>query len=139
MTSEDYYCTPVQLNILKWIARITGTLEAVLLFYIAMTEFMEEVRGGSPSPLITMINGQYFLVIMLTIIFAGLIMAWWKEWLGGGITLAAYIVLFIGWSDFHGNFIAGMIIASLPAILYVMYGWIDRALRRREEEDSDRE
>jgi hypothetical protein len=32
-------------------------------------------------------------------------------------------VLFIGWSDFHVNFILGMTLASLPSILYFSY-WL---------------
>ena len=123
MTSEEYENILYNHRILRWSARILGTIEVVLLFYLTFNEFREEINSNSPSPLLTLINGQYFLAVTLTIAFIGLIIAYWKEGLGGGISLASFIVLFIGWSDFHVNFILGMVLASLPAILYFTY-WL---------------
>ena len=123
MTSEQYEDILYNHRILRWSARILGTIEVVLLFYLAFNEFREEINSNSPSPLLTLINGQYFLAVTLTIAFIGLIIAYWKEGLGGGISLASFIVLFIGWSDFHVNFILGMTLFSLPSILYFSY-WL---------------
>jgi hypothetical protein len=123
MTSEEYEDILYNHRILRWSARILGTIEVVLLFYLTFNEFREEINSNSPSPLLTLINGQYFLAVTLTIAFIGLIIAYWKEGLGGGIFLASFIVLFIGWSDFHVSFILGMVLASLPAILYFTY-WL---------------
>ncbi|MEI8006820.1 MAG: hypothetical protein WCI48_11485 [Bacteroidota bacterium] len=123
MTSEEYEDILYDHRILRWSARILGTIEVVFLFYLAFTEFREEINNNSPSPLLTMINGQYFLTVALTIAFTGLIIAYWKEGLGGGISLASFSVLFIGWADFHVGFILGMVLASLPAILYFTY-WL---------------
>jgi len=121
MTPEKYEDILYNHRILLWSARILGTIEVALLFYLTFNEFREEINNHSPSPLLTLINGQYFLAVTLTIAFIGLIIANWKEGLGGGISLASFIVLFIGWSDFHVNFILGMVLASLPAILYFTY------------------
>ena len=123
MTSEEYEEILYNHRILRWSARILGTIEVILLFYLAFSEFREELANHNPSPLLTLIKGQYFLAITLTIVFFGLILAWWKEGLGGGISLASFIVLFIGWSDFHVNFILGMGLISLPSVLYVAY-WL---------------
>ncbi len=122
MTSEKYEDILWEHRNLRWSARILGTIEVVFLFYLAFTEFWEEISNHSASPIITMISGQYFLAVTLTIVFFGLIIAYWKGGLGGGISLASYIVLFIGWADFHVNFILGMVLASLPSILYFTYG-----------------
>jgi hypothetical protein len=108
---------------LRLSARILGTIEVVFMFYIAFTEFREEIANQSTSPVMTLINGQYFLTVTLTIALIGLLLAYWKEGLGGGIALAAFTVFFIGWSDFHLNFIFFMILVSLPAILYFAY-WL---------------
>jgi hypothetical protein len=123
MTSEKYEDILYGHRVLRWSARILGTIEAALLLYLTFNEFREEIANHSPSPLLTLINGQYFLAVTLTIAFTGLIIAYWKEGLGGGISLASYIVLFIGWSDFHVNFILGMTLVSLPSILYFYY-WL---------------
>ena len=120
-TSDDYEEILYNHRTLKWSARILGTLEAACLLYMALTEFVEEVKNHSVLPLTTLIKGQYFLAVTLTVAFIGLIIAYWKEGLGGGISLIGYIVLFIGWQDFHLSFIIGMGVASLPSVLYVAY------------------
>ncbi len=123
MDSETYEDILYDHRILRWSARILGTIEVVLLFYMTFVEFKEEINNHSASPLLTMINGQYFLAVTLTLAFIGLIIAYWEEGLGGGITLISLIVLFIGWNDFHISFILGMGVISIPSILYVAY-WL---------------
>ncbi len=123
MDSEIYEDILYDNRILRWSARILGTIEVVLLFYMTFVEFKEEINNHSASPLLTLINGQYFLAVTLTLAFIGLIIAYWKEGLGGGITLISLIVLFIGWNDFHIGFILGMGVISIPSILYVAY-WL---------------
>jgi hypothetical protein len=137
MTSEEYKDILYNHRILRWSTRILGTIEVVLLFYLTFIEFKEEIKNHSPSPLFTLINGQYFLAVTLTIAFIGLIIAYWKEGLGGGITLVSFIVLFIGWSDFHVNFILGMGLISLPSILYVAY-WLSifLALKKAQRDQA---
>jgi hypothetical protein len=131
MTSEEYEDILYKHSNLRWTARILGTIEAVFLFYLGFSEFREEIVNQSSSPLVTMINGQYFLTVTLTIVFIGLIIAYWKEGLGGGISLASYIVLFIGCSDFHVNFIIGLTLYSLPSILYFTH-WLKVYLDRKK-------
>ena len=102
---------------IPWIARIYGALLVALFLYITVNEFVEEIRNHSPNPVITLISGQYFLAITLMVAFAGLVLAYWKEGWGGGVSLAALITLFIGWQDFHPGFIVSMFLASIPSIL----------------------
>ncbi len=124
MASEEYEKRPYQFSGLLWIARILGTIMAAILFYLAFSEFLEEIRGNSPAPLETLINGQYFMVITMTLIFVGLVLAYWKEGLGGGIALISFLVFFIVWADFHVGFILAMSLFTLPSILYVVYWWL---------------
>jgi hypothetical protein len=139
MTSEEYEDILYNHRTLRWSARILGTIEVALLFYLAFTEFKEEINNHNPTPLLTLINGQYFLAVTLTVAFIGLLVAYWKEGLGGGIALASFIVLFIGWSDFHLNFILGMVVAALPSILYFTY-WLTVYLDiRKAERDQPNE
>ncbi len=121
MKPEDYEKRPWHLRGWLWTARILGTLVAALLLYLGISEFLEEVRGDSPSPLVTLINGQYFLFFCLVFAFVGLVLAWWKEWLGGAIAFLAVVVLFIGWQDFHVGLILGMFFFALPGALYLVY------------------
>ena len=132
MKPEDYEKRPWHLRGWLWTARILGTLIAALLFYMGYTEFMEEVRGNSPSPLVTMIDGHYDLFFILLSAFIGLILAWWKEWLGGAIAFLSVVVLFIGWQDFHVSFILGMTLFALPGALYLVYWWLVYRFHREQ-------
>ena len=134
MDPEKYEDILYDNRILRWSARILGTIELALMFKMAFTEFREEIKNQSVSPLVALINGQYFLAVTLTLAFIGLIIAYWKEGLGGGITLISLIVLFMGWNDFHIGFILGMGVISIPSIFYVAY-WLRvyRALKKAEK------
>jgi hypothetical protein len=123
MTPDEYEDILYDHNILRWSARILGTLEAGFLVSLAYDQLVKVLINQGTSALISLIGGYCFLVIILTIAFLGLIIAYWKEGLGGGTSLACFIVLFIGMSDFHLSFILGMAAAALPGILYFTY-WL---------------
>jgi hypothetical protein len=125
MTSKKNKDLPAEFKTVQWIARIYGALLVVLCLYITITEFIEEIENHSPNPVATLISGQYFLAITLTVAFAGLVLAYWKEGWGGGISLVTLIILFIGWQDFHPGFIVAMFLASIPSILYLIYWWLE--------------
>ena len=133
MNPEDYEKRPYHLRGWLWTARILGSLLAAFLLYIGVQEFLEEIWNDSPSPLVTMINGQYFLFFCLVFAFIGLVLAWWKEGLGGAIAFISIVVLFIGWRDFHVNFILGMMFFALPAVLYMVYGWLVFRFHREQK------
>ena len=122
MNSEEYEDILYNNRFLLRSARILGTTELLFFLYLSISEFREEINNNSTSPLLTMIKGKYFLAVTLIIAFIGLIIAYRKESLGGGISLGSLMVLFIGWSDFHLNFILGMGLISLPSLLYLIYG-----------------
>ena len=134
MDSAEYDDILYRYSSLRLLARIFGTIEAALLFYIGFNEFREEIANKSAAPLVTMINGHYFLFVLLTLLFIGLLLAWWKEGLGGGIALACFIVLFIGVPDFSVSFVLFMLLAIVPSALYFMY-WllIYRSVRKAKE------
>jgi len=135
MTSEDYEDILYDNRILRWSARILGTIEVVFLFSLAYDQLIKGIIDKGLSAFIPLIGGQYLLAITLTIDFIGLVIAYWKEGLGGSISLASLIVLFIGWSDFHIIFILGMGMISVPSILYLVYRLrIYLALKKAEQD-----
>ncbi len=114
MDSDTYEDILYDHRILCWSARIFGTIEVVLFIYMTFVEFKEEINNHNASPLLTLINGQYFLAVTLTLAFIGLIIAYWKEGLGGGITLISLIVLFT-LSDFTSFYLRHGVI-SIPSL-----------------------
>ncbi len=121
MDPEVYEDILYENRILRWSARILGTVEAGFFIYLAYDQMIKGLINQGLSAFNAQVGGQYFLAISLTVTFIGLVIAYWKEGLGGGIALASLIVLFIGWWDFHLNFILGMGLTSLPSVLYVAY------------------
>jgi hypothetical protein len=121
MDSEKYEEILYDRRIIQWTARILGALEIAFLLYLAYDQLIIGIIDRGLSAFIPLIGGQYLLAATLTGGFIGLVIAYWKEGLGGGISLASLIVLFIGWSDFHVSFILGMGLISIPSVLYVAY------------------
>ena len=133
---EDYEKRPWHLRGYLWTARILGTLVAAFLLYIGVQEFLEEIWNDSPSPLTTLINGQYLLFFCLLFAFIGLVLAWWKEGLGGAIAFLSVVVLFIGWHDFHVSFILGMTFFALPGALYLLFWWLTFRFHRAQRSEE---
>lgn len=133
MTSEEYEDILFDHRFLRWSARILGTLEAAFLLMLAYDQLLKVLLNQGLSAFISLIHGYLFLTITLTIAFAGLIIAYWKEGPGGGLTLASFIVLNIRWADFHVSTILYMSVVFLPSVLYVTY-WLRVYLAVRKAE-----
>ncbi len=111
------------LNQIRWVARITGTLMAVFILVFVSFSIAGEVKE-------TGIN--YSMVQIMTFIFwgiamLGLLLALWKEGLGGIISLSCLAMMFIS-----GLFIPEankeamlwiVLILAVPGILYTYYWW----------------
>jgi uncharacterized membrane protein len=70
-------------NIIRWLARIIG----ILLLVFCLTFFIGEYDPQDP------LDTYYILVFaVLGIGLAALILAWWKEGLGGIISFVSFIV-----------------------------------------------
>jgi len=110
-----------ELNRIRWIARITGTLLAVSILIFASFSIAGEVKAS---------GFDYSLAQILTFIFwgiamLGLLLALWREGLGGIISLAGLALMFIsGLFEPEANKVAMLwvvIILAVPGILYTYY------------------
>ena len=77
---------------IRWTARIFETIIIAVVLYLVIGEYIEELNPGvSPIAalvsLVSSIDGMLLGWILCRIAMAGLILAWWKEGLGGGISL----------------------------------------------------
>ena len=117
-------------NIIRWSARITGTLLVilVLIFFVISTFF---ISNKEPTG-----HETYIIIswVVLGIGFAALIMAWWKEGLGGLISLISLIVfnLLAIFNPIEGSgygFI--LLIILVPSILYLLYWLMKRNMLKK--------
>jgi len=113
-------------NWLRWIARIAGTLMVLFTLFMFIGELLEsQKRHGGPTlssftPLILIIFALWGIAL------AGLLLAIWKEGLGGIISLLSFILMYIlnlfnKEVSMRGNAIAIFLFFCIPSILYLVY------------------
>lgn len=115
----------------RWTARILGGLLVVFFFYLLAGEYREELANPSASAvsafvsLVKSAGGMLFAWIACIIAMAGLILAFWKEGLGGGISLLAFILVYLKLegSEFHLFTFISLLLASIPSVLYLIFWW----------------
>lgn len=100
-----------------WTARIYGLVIIGLLLYVAISEYIEK-----PSEeYFTSIKEHLNIFVPVIIAFVGLVIAYWKEGLGGGISLISIIWFFFDLQ--HLNSFIFMAVFSVPSVLYLIYWW----------------
>ena len=115
--------------VLRWTARIYGMLILASVLYIAIPEYIEDLRNaGSLSAFLSAMSSELkkYPQIYLPWVTgcAGYILALWKEGLGGGISLISFIIsLFAMGFPRQPNVFALFVIVSIPSILYLIYWW----------------
>lgn len=113
-----------------WTARAIGTFIIAIVLYIVIQEYLEELNHGvSPftalSKLTASADQMLFEWILTASAIIGLIIAYWKEGLGGTISLVSFLWLFYRLSsdEFNGFIAAAVVIISIPCVLYIIYWW----------------
>ena len=77
-------------NWLRWIARITGILIVAFTLFFFIGEVFEGQQRHDGSALASYTPLILIIFVIWGIALAGLILALWKEGLGGGISLVSY-------------------------------------------------
>jgi uncharacterized membrane protein len=119
----------VFVNIIRWAARIIGAL----LIIFCLTFFIGS-RADSQNPLET-----YNIVAfsILGIGLAALILAWWKEGLGGIISFLSFIVwnLLAAFSPVEGAGYGFILLFPLvPSVLHLLAWWLKRNMLKKESQ-----
>jgi hypothetical protein len=113
------------LKTLRMAARVIGAIWIVICLFAFISFFLEGTpKNADTAPKPPDILG-IATIICFIIGFCGLIIAWWREGIGGFLSLFGFIltgVLF----KLNPNFIFSyifFIILLLPSVLYLMYWW----------------
>jgi hypothetical protein len=116
--------TTKTISIIRWTARIIGTLLVLFSIIIGVGEMLESYNKDGTSPF----DNFDILIIITSVILivglAGLILAIWKEGKGGIISLFSFIVLiFLVGINPEANFTYGLFIYLIPSVLYIYCWW----------------
>ena len=112
-------------SIIRWTARIIGTLMVIFTLLIGIGELLEEHSGPNP--------GLNTFTIILFIGWgaglAGLILALWKEGLGGIVSLIFFIIFNVLAAinpTPDSRYPLGLLLFMFPSILYLVYWWLEK-------------
>jgi uncharacterized membrane protein len=112
-------------NGMRWTARILGTLMVAFVLLFAIGTIIEGSRKQGP--------GLDVYTIIVFIVWgtglAGLILAWWKEGLGGIISSVCFIVFNIlaAVSPVPGSsYSFVLLLFMIPSILFLSCWWMER-------------
>lgn len=105
------------LTIIRWTARLTSILFTGVLLLMFLGEGFDPARV-TPHEWISLFFFPFGFVV-------GMIVAWWREGLGGAIAvISLFAVLFVGdFSSAGGGF---MLICGSPGFLFLLYWFLSR-------------
>jgi hypothetical protein len=112
-------------NWLRWIARILGSLIVIFTLFMFIGEFIEGQQKHAGLILSTYTPIIWTIFVIWGIALAGLVLALWKEGLGGSISLISFILVYIlnlfnKEASMRGSAITIFLIFSIPSILYMV-------------------
>ncbi len=119
--------TTKTISIIRWTARIVGTLLVLFTILIGVGEMLESYNRDGVSPF-----DKFDILMIITFVFfivglAGLILALWKEGKGGIISLFSFIIfIFLLGINPKSNFIYGLFIYLIPSVLYIYCWWLTK-------------
>jgi len=125
-------------NGLRWTARISGTLLVAFTLFFVIADFIDGMNRNNGAPLASFSTLIIIIFIIGGIALAGLILALWKEGMGGVISLGSFILIYIlnlfnTEASVRGGALPIFLIFSVPSILYLRYWKLTRDIFRHKE------
>lgn len=124
----------MNLETIKGIARGTARFGTVM-FVLLILAFI--VMEGLPKPTTSEPMREYFAFFILILTVCGMVVAWFKEIVGGIITVGCILIAFlIDFGAFQDEFWKIGINAMMlfVGICYLIAGWLTVILKNREEQ-----
>ena len=121
--------TSTKISIIRWTARIIGTLMVAFTLFMFIGDTLESYKKHGAAA-----SDPFDTLMIITFTFwgiglAGLILALWKEGLGGIVSLLCFIIFFFLIAinpkpDVH--FMYALFIFLTPSVLYIYSWWLTR-------------
>ena len=119
MKSKDSFA-----NTIRWIARILGSLQVTFTLVFVVGSLMEETGKNNSSSQGSFTPLMIVIFVIWGIALTGLVLALWKEGLGGGISLTGFALMGIlnMFNDESPNRIGALVVFlffMIPSFLYI--------------------
>jgi hypothetical protein len=112
-------------QIIRLIARVSGSFLLAFTVIFGIANFIDSLGSNAGTPLSTLI---LIIFAIWGIALTGLVIALWKEGLGGLISLISFVIMYIlnlfnpDAPDSRGAILI-FVIFSIPSLLYIYY-WV---------------
>ncbi len=126
--------------VIRWLARILGSLLVVFTVLIGGGELLEGMHRHAASPHSSFTPWLILIFIFWGLALAGLVVAWWKEGFGGFFSLGCFIqamIMTIFNPPTPNRLVAFVVflIFMIPSGLYIWYWAMTRNKSKSEEAD----
>jgi hypothetical protein len=123
---------PVWLKIIRWTARILALLIIIIILLMLIGESI-----GSSSHKINLSGRDFLLLSLWGITLIGLGIGFWREGLGGLISLVSTLShIIILSSEGVGN-LKSFYVFLVPSILYLMYWYFNKTIKAKANSTPD--
>ncbi len=126
--------------VIRWLARILGSLLVVITLIIGIGEMVEGFQNNAASARPGFPPVTILIFIFWGLALAGLVVAWWKEGFGGFFSLGCFIqamIMTIFNPPTPNRLVAFVVflIFMIPSGLYIWYWAMTRNKSKSEEAD----
>ena len=108
-------------RVIRWIARILSLFNTVVLLFFVF---------GEPFPVFRLRAAEWLGLALFPVgVVVGFVIAWWKEGLGGLITIGSLLAFYLVFGFLlNGNLKQGLgfIFFAFPGLLFLLTWWLAR-------------
>jgi len=127
--------TKSQYAVIRWIARIVGTLLVLFTLFMVIGEIIDKY---GKTALETFNILQIITFIFWFLGLAGLILAWWKEGAGGIFSFICTVIFLIlvkvnAIVNPEASFMVILFIFLIPSVLFIIYWWLTKKTAHNEQ------
>ena len=123
---------PVWLKIIRWTARILALLIIIIILVMLIGESI-----GSSSHKINLSGRDFLLLSLWGITLIGLGIGFWREGLGGLISLVSTLSHIIILSSEGAGNLKSFYVFLVPSILYLMYWYFNKTIKAKANSTPD--
>jgi hypothetical protein len=129
-------------NDIRWAARVIGTLLVIFTLVFGIANFIYGLNRTNGSPLASFSTLIIIIFIIWGFALAGLVVALWKEGLGGCISLVGFLLMYIlnlfnADAPNRWGAILVFLIFSIPSLLYLYYWRMTRDILKKDSIESN--
>lgn len=123
--SENAFSPATPWRVLRWAARIWSI--GPLFFVLA------QLASPQTNPSVEVPWFDWLLVGVMAASVLSLALAWWREWLGGWLSVVLLAAFLAAYWFFRGEFFPWQALVWLgnvfgPALLFILFGWQESKL-----------